>query len=346
MSVTLRKRKNQDGTVSLVLDIYVNGKRSYEFLKELKLKKPVTPQDRQDNKYNLDVAKTYAAKRSQQIAQGVYEVSPQKIVTIFAWMEEYLASYKKKDKRNISGAISRFKSFRKNKDINLHDLSELMVTNFRDFLIKTSVGEGAASYFARFKKIIKWAYKEGLIKKNPCEDVKPPKGKALEKEILTVAEIQTLSKVQTKATQVRDAFVFCCLTGLRWIDVIAIKWSNINGDILKFRQEKTGEDLSITLNSSAVSIINNTAKTSEHIFSLPTADGANRTIGRLVKRAGIEKAITWHCARHSFGTNVVFYTGDIFTVSKLLGHKSTKHTERYLRAAEEMKRKAVENINI
>lgn len=346
MSVTLRKRKNKDGTVSLVLDIYVNGKRSYEFLKELKLKKPTTTQDRQDNKYNLEIAKTYAAKRSQQIAEGVYEVSSQKIVTVFTWMNEYLSEYKKKDKRNISGAIGRFKKFRKNRDLNLQELSELMVTNFRDFLIKTSKGEGAASYFARFKKIIKWAYKEGLTKKNPCEDVAPPKGKAIEKEVLTVAEIQALSKVKTKATQVRDAFIFCCLTGLRWIDVIAIKWNNIKGDILKFRQEKTGEDLSVTLNSSAVSILNNAPKTSEHIFSLPTADGSNRTIGKLVKRAGIEKTITWHCARHSFGTNVVFYTGDIFTVSKLLGHKSTKHTERYLRAAEEMKRKAVENINI
>ena len=64
MSVTLRKRKNTDGTTSLLLDIYHNGMRKCEFLKELKLAKPSSLNDRQKNKENLELAEKIALKRA------------------------------------------------------------------------------------------------------------------------------------------------------------------------------------------------------------------------------------------------------------------------------------------
>jgi len=65
MSVILRKRKNSDGTISLLLDIYSNGERKYEFLKHLKLSNPSNDLDRQKNKKNLQLAKRIAIKRAQ-----------------------------------------------------------------------------------------------------------------------------------------------------------------------------------------------------------------------------------------------------------------------------------------
>jgi len=82
------------------------------------------------------------------------------------------------------------------------------------------------------------------------------------------------------------------------------------------------------------------------VFTLPSANGANKTVKAWVRRAKIEKQITWHNARHSFGTNLIFNEVDVLTTSKLLGHTSMKHTQRYVDASNEMKENATKAINI
>ncbi len=82
------------------------------------------------------------------------------------------------------------------------------------------------------------------------------------------------------------------------------------------------------------------------VFQLPSANGANKTVRAWVMRAKINKKITWHNARHSFGTNLIFNDVDVLTASKLLGHKSMKNTQRYVDVANEMKEKATNKIDI
>lgn len=82
------------------------------------------------------------------------------------------------------------------------------------------------------------------------------------------------------------------------------------------------------------------------VFTLPSANGANKTLKAWIKRAKIDKEITWHNARHSFGTNLMFNNVEMLTTSKLLGHTSLKHTQRYVDVANEMKIKATDKINI
>jgi integrase len=138
------------------------------------------------------------------------------------------------------------------------------------------------------------------------------------------------------------------MTGLRWCDVKALAWGSINLDSKKMniRQEKTGEDVSTPLNVAAIKLLGEPGKPSDHVFNLPTANGANKTVKAWVKRAGIDKKITWHNARHSFGTNLIYQDVDVLTASKLLGHTSMKHTQRYVDAAAEMKQKATDKLNI
>ena len=82
----------------------------------------------------------------------------------------------------------------------------------------------------------------------------------------------------------------------------------------------------------------------EFVFKLPSANGANITVRAWVKRAGIKKHITWHNARHSFGTNWIETATDVVTASKLLGHTSLKHTYRYIDTADHLKRSAVKDL--
>jgi len=350
--VVLRKRKNESGTVSLRLDINHNGKRWVETLNHLRLNKPVTPIDREHNKLKLEQAKAIAVARAAELEAGNYKVVSKlaKETVMTAWMQSYVDSYTKKDKRNMQGALNRFKDFlsaQKKGKLTFSELTPLLIEDFLEYLNERSTGEGASSYYNRFKKMLKHAYRKNLLADNPFEKVETkPKGKAAKKDVLTLEEITLLANTPIQSNEVKRAFLFSCMTGLRWIDVKNLKWKHIKGNNLDLRQSKTGEDLSQPLNDTAMKLLGEAGNAASNVFDLPTANGANKTIKAWVKRAGIDKKITWHNARHSAGTNMILTGTDVVTASKLLGHTTLKHTQRYVDTARELKEAATSKLNI
>lgn len=354
MAVKLKKRKtkNADGSTSLYLDIWHDGKRSYEFLTHLKLSKVSSPLDRQKNKENFQLAKKIEIKRAQDLASGTYDMASEtgKKTLVAEWMQSYINKYKKKDVRNMQGALNRFKDFlieEKLQGLTFGKLTEVIISDFQDYLKTKSEGEGAASYFNRFKKMVKQAFRQKLILSNPAAEVKTKQGKARKKDFLTLDEIKLLASKPCESEYVKKGFLFSCMTGLRWCDVKTLTWDQIDlkEKTLSKPQDKTDEDLAINLNETAIKLLPS-ANGSEFVFDLPTANGANKTVKAWVKRAGIQKKITWHNARHSYGTNLVFYGTDLLTTSKLMGHTTTKHTERYAKIVKELKERATDKLNI
>lgn len=69
-----------------------------------------------------------------------------------------------------------------------------------------------------------------------------------------------------------------------------------------------------------------------------------KSVKRWVKRAGIDKHISWHCARHSFAVNILNNGANIKTVASLLGHSGLKHTEKYTRAVDKLKEDAINSL--
>ena len=352
MSVKLRKRKNADNTTSLILDIYHNGKRSYEFLKHLKLKtKPASPIDRQQNKENLELAESIRNKRAQELVTSGYDVATsfKSNVDFILYFENYISKYTKKDKRNMEGACNRFKDFMKKegiKSITMKQLNENIIHKYAEYLSDTSEGEGASSYFKRFKKMIKQAVREKVILSNPASDVTIKKDDSLVKDVLTIEEIKILAGTSITNMQVRNAFLFCCFTGLSWIDVKELKWKHINlrNLMLTKVRAKTDTETVVSLNSTAVSMLPEQGELHELVFTLPSNAGALKSLKNWVERANLQKHITWHCARHSFATNLIYYKTDVTIVAKLLGHSTLKYTQRYAHIAEELKRNAVNNL--
>ena len=271
---------------------------------------------------------------------------------ITAWMQNYVDSYNKKDKRNMQGAVNRFKAFlaeEKIRELKFGNLNALIIEDFINYLEENSKGEGANSYYSRFKKMIKQAYRKKLMKENILDHVeKKPRGNAKKKDILTLSELKSLGATPIESPEIRKAFLFSCVTGLRWIDVKNLKWENIDvsSKRMQIRQSKTNEDVSTPLNETAIKLIGKNKDSKDLVFNLPTANGANKTLKAWVKRAKITKAITWHNARHSFGTNLIYNKVDVLTTSKLLGHTSMKHTQRYVKASQEMKEAATDKVNI
>ena len=122
--------------------------------------------------------------------------------------------------------------------------------------------------------------------------------------------------------------------------------------MLNFEQHKTkghsqNSGVIIPLNDGLLSLIGSpkTDNISEElIFELPTYESCCKSVKRWVKRAGINKHISWHCARHSFATNILDNGANIVTVANLLGHSGLKHTEKYLRAIDDRKREAINSL--
>ncbi len=352
MSVKLKKRQNSSGTTSLYLEIYIGGKRRCEFLNELKLLKPISHIEKAYNKNCLELANQVMVTRAKEIFEQGYDLkrSIGRRLIICDWMQGYIAKYKKKDVRNLRNAVNKFRIFLDEEgkaNMLFGELNEQHLVDFQDYLNRICKGEGASSYFNRFKKILRVAFREGVINKDYAASVKTKIGIPREKDVLTSQEIELLYNTPVSNTEVKRAFLLCCMTGLRWVDVKFLKWSHVDfkENFIKKSQEKTQREVEVTLNSAAVKLLGQPEEDEKSVFRLPSQDGANKTLGSWVKKAGIKKKITWHCARHTFGTLLVYNNTDINTTANLLGHTSLKYITRYVKTVKDQKERATNKLD-
>jgi site-specific recombinase XerD len=229
-----------------------------------------------------------------------------------------------------------------------------MMLTFVEYLESRSVGEGARGYFQRFKKVVSFAVEKNIIQKDPCKGIVCKVDEsALRKDVLSMVEMEQLISTTYKGQnpEIRKAFIFCLYTGIRFCDIIDIKYSNVDysNKTLKFEQAKTkghsaNSWVNIPLNDGLLSLIGEKTDKDSVIFNLPSHTMCSKALDRWTKRAGIDKHITWHCARHSFAVNILNNGANIKTVASLLGHSGLKHTEKYTRAVDSLKEQAINSL--
>lgn len=156
--------------------------------------------------------------------------------------------------------------------------------------------------------------------------------------ILLLAGRQRLLKFLC-SLRLRIKLLFMILK-LRWADVE----DSDNGCLLRFRQQKTKEQEYMYISEQARQLLGERNEKGGELFRLPTGWHTNNVINQWVKDAGIDKHITFHCARHTFATMMLTLGTDLYTTSKLLGHRSISTTQIYARIVDEKKREAVERI--
>lgn len=371
-----------DGRESLFLDYYFGyqkvfsdklGKevmrkdRKREFLKLYLWQAPRTPMERQNNKETLELAKKIRFERGQQLLEDVegYRLKKNREINFLDYFQNYIEKYTKKDYRMVEVALHRFKDFLNEtpeynkfaKKIKPEQITKDMVEAYTEYLQSRSVGEGAKSIYARFKKVVKYAIEHDVMIKNPCMGVViKVDEQQLKKDVLSLEEIQLLVKThyENENPNIRRAFVFCLYSGLRFCDVKDLTFANVDysNKLLKFEQNKTkGHSASsgvvIPLNDDLLRLIGNPETPNdrdENIFKLPTYESCSKSLKRWVKRSGINKKISWHCARHSFAVNILNNGANIKTVASLLGHSGLKHTEKYTRAIDSLKQDAINSL--
>lgn len=191
----------------------------------------------------------------------------------------------------------------------------------------------------QFKSFINRAIKDGMLTINPLKAIRI-KREVTRREYLTISELMKLEKIWVKTsdeTQKRHlgAFLFGCFTGLRISDIKKLQQINIvDGYILlKTTKTKTNENFPINARANKVLLSLDPAKN----LLFPSLHDVNFHLKKYMKEAKIEKKITFHCSRHTFATIALILSGNIATVSKLLGHGSIATTQIYANIVDESK---------
>ncbi|OZI09575.1 mobilization protein [Siphonobacter sp. BAB-5385] len=358
-TVRLREKDLKDGVKSLFLDIYLNGKRTYEYLK-LYLIPPKSAADRSKNKETLQLAQSIRAKRQVEIQNKEYGFSSAfKLELNFLEYFERVAKERLDSKGNYGNWDSALKHLEKycKSSTTFKDVDVKFVEGFRTYLEKKARTKSGTplsqntkhSYFNKLKACLKQSFEEGILPINPNLIMESPKAGEPDRSYLTLDEIKALIKTECRYPVLKRAFLFACLTGLRWSDVQKLTWREVqeHGESVRLRytQKKTKSNEYLDISKQAEPYLGQRGKADERVFvGLKYSAWHNMELQKWCMKAGIEKSITFHCARHTFAVLMLDLGAEIFTVSKLLGHKDLKTTQIYAKVMDKKKQDAVNMI--
>ena len=215
---------------------------------------------------------------------------------------------------------------------------------------------------ARFTKhkalrcMLNQAILKSLIKENPYKHFKfkPAKGNRL---YLTIQEVEKIINYKLPSegrnlNHAQDMFVFSCLTGIRFGDVIALKYKNIksNPDRIEITMEKTSKPIIIPLLPIAKGIIFKYQKMrivndDQNIFPNIANSVINRKLKELMKLVGINKSVSFHLSRHTFATTHIHAKTSLSHLQQLLGHANIQDTMVYAKTMQEDLFRSMDNLN-
>ena len=356
---------------SLYLDIYLNGQRSYEYLK-LYLVPEINRQDRQKNLETLKLAEAIRAKRLVELRNSEYGFkSPFKEDSNF--YEYYVAMCKERFKSDTMGNWGNWRSALKHllkyeprlKHLQWKDIDRDFITGFKEYLENEACAwsedsrertkdrplarNSRVSYFNKLRACCNKAYDERIIAYNPIRGIEGIKAEEGKRMYLTIEEVRLLVKTECHYPSVKRAFLFSCLTGLRRSDIERLKWRDVfqQGEFTRiiFNQKKTNGLEYLDLAPEAVELMGKRGKPDDNVFDwIHTPSCTNDALRDWCMAAGINKRITFHCGRHTFATMMLDLGTDIYTVSKLLGHKEIGTTQIYAKVMDKNKQAAVAKI--
>jgi integrase len=337
MSIKLREKPLADGRRSLYLDFYQDGHRRYEFL-NLYLTK-----DTALNKETRRLAEKILGQRMADEDAERHGFTPPSRRSA-----EFISFFDKATSIRRGSTAQVWKSVRVHlvayggENLRFSEMTKKWVQGFRDYLLNDcELSQNTARhYFEKVKTALNEAVNEGIITRNPFKGVKNIEVREAEREYLVLDELKALAATQCDNETVKRAFFFSVYTGLRKSDVMAIERVDIHRDRLSLRQEKTEDIIYIDLSPSALAWLGELPEAGP-VFPLPNGWTLSKTIARWVSAAKITKHITFHCARHTFATLALTHGVDLYTVSKLLGHKDVSTTQVYAKIVDEKKRAAV-----
>lgn len=260
----------------------------------------------------------------------------------FSRQEVMNSSLKDSTKRNHLSTLMLLQEFKKN--ITFSDLTFELISSFEYFLqLKGYHTNTIAKHMKHLKRhvniainkeyieIQKYAFRKYKIKtiENKHTHLVPEELERLENLILSGRYVKLQKSL--------DAFLFCCYAGMRYSDFINLSSENfvdINQETwLIYKSVKTGTEVRLPLyllfSGKGIAILNKYRDNLEDFFHLRDNSNVNKDLIIITRLAGLSKRISFHTARHTNATLLIYNGINITTVQKLLGHKSVKTIKVY-----------------
>lgn len=352
--VTLRSRATKDGGRSLYLDYTVGGVRTREFLK-MYLVPERTKIHKLQNQETLKQAEGMKAKRILQLQEGQTGIRTMRKEDMP--LTEYIA--RKREEYLLMGKTFNAQSLAKiNRWLGKYGRKTTLLTIDKEYIMgfchyMESEGLAKGTVFLLFsilRTVMNKAYKEGMLNDNPFQrfdSSERPQRQDTAREYLTLEEVKRLADTHCRNRNIERAFLFSCFTGLRISDIEALRWDQIRdngqGMQIELKQTKTKRLVYLPLSANAIAQLPE-GRRQGRVFPLPARSTVWEYLDHWVKKAGITKHISFHCARHTYATLLLTYGANIYTVSSLLGHTNVKTTQIYAKIVDENKRKTVDLI--
>lgn len=257
------------------------------------------------------------------------------------WVEQ--STRKESTKNNLYSTLTLLYEFAP--DVKAQEISYTYLKNFESFLINKGHGINTiAKHLRHLRTLVNEAVKQDMI----TPDANPFR----KYQIRTTASKHTfllpdeLMKLEQLSFPVRykhlqhtlDAFLFCCYTGLRYSDFTHLSADNLikpdkRNIWIVFKSIKTSIEIQIPLyllfQGKAISILHKYSKDPNIFFNLKPNSSVNKELIKIGELAKISKHFSFHTARHTNASLLIYEGVPITTVQKLLGHQSVKTTESY-----------------
>ncbi|MFV0216789.1 site-specific integrase [Empedobacter falsenii] len=371
IKVTLRKKPLKNGKLSLYLDFYPsiirNGKSTRrEFLGLSIYENPKGQIEKNNNRNTLAIAEEIATKRSIELNRP----------EIYNDMEKAQLEKKNKESQNFIDYIKKIADRRHgsnyqnwisaimylehytNGKLLFKDITLTFAEDYKHFLLTTNSlkrkdtklsQNTALSYFTKFKTALKQAFVDEILSTDINSRIKNIKEQETNRTYLTIEELNKLANTECKNDLLKRASIFSALTGLRFSDVKNLSWKNVyktNDEYyINFIQKKTEGVEYSPISEQAFNLLGERQKDSEKVFNgLKYSAYLNKQLTDWLKDAEITKDITFHSFRHTYATLQLANGTDLFTISKMLGHKNLKTTQIYAKIVSESKKQTTNKI--
>lgn len=374
MSVTLRLRKTGCKGYTAYFDLYRKGKRFYEY-PEIYLKedyfrplrdelgnvlkdakgKPRFPKPTSEDKLKLEFLEKLRLQRELQLKNNEYGFEDPTIRNIN--LLDYLEEIQQEKKSSLYKSLLLHLKNCFGKVLLFREATDKTILHFLKYLSqKNNLNSNSRStYFAGLCAVFNSAIRDKILVQNPCNLIArhdKPRTQESQRIFLTGEELRLLAETPCKeGYQIKEAFLFSCLTGLRISDVLSIRYMDIVNGVLQYRQQKSKKQFHyLPLSEQTkllLSLLVQDPKGELVFWQLHRGIGSSQRLLLLdqwVKSSGISKHVTWHVGRHTYATLLISQGEDIYTVSKLLGHSHVTMTERYAKIINSKKTEAVNRL--
>lgn len=317
--IRLRMKDLSNGNKSLYLDIYRDGKRTYEYLKMY-----LIPEiDENAKKQNLSTMIAANAIKSKRIIEmtngeaGIKNPNDAPKILLLDWMQTYMDNQKKRGKKDGAQIVTAMRIIKlyAGEKTTLNQMDKPFCQGYIDFLLneyrpngKPLMHSTAHNYYRVVNGALNSAVREDLIKINPFTRIgssdKIHKEES-KREYMTIDEVRALIATPMNNQMVKSAYLFSCFCGLRISDIKDLKWENVFCDSGQYRlqvvMQKTKAPIYLPLSPEALRWLPERGDKSSRdlVFDLPATSRINQLIKPWAEAAGINKHFTFHTARHS-----------------------------------------------